>query len=92
MIRYPYFQQDDIPDGKPKKDCFCNFYRVYLGGKKIKQGKHAIKQTKKIEGRTILKRKWNESRKQWADEGWILKMVNGIECASAKTLRLTFCS
>jgi len=80
IIKFPYFQQDDAPTGRPKKECTCNYYRVYVDGKRIKQGRHAIKQTKKIENRTILKRKWSVSKKQWKDDGWVLIMVMGKPC------------
>jgi hypothetical protein len=68
-----YFQSDDIPTCEPKKDCIHKYYRIVIDGKIIKEGRHALKQTRNIENRTIYKRKWNESKRCWKDANWELQ-------------------
>jgi hypothetical protein len=65
-----YFQSDDIPVCVPKKDCIHTRYRIIVDGTIIKEGRHALKQTRNIENRTIYKRRWNVSRRCWQDAEW----------------------
>lgn len=65
-----YFQSDDIPACEPKKDCIHKYYRIEVDGKIIKEGRHALKQTRNIENRTIYSRKWNESKRCWHESEW----------------------
>lgn len=67
-----YFQSDDIPVCEPKKDCRHQYYRVIVDGEIIKEGRHAIKQTRNIENRIIYQRLWNESKRFWVND-WNLK-------------------
>ena len=68
-----YFQSDDIPVCEPKKDCIHTYCRIVVDGKIIKEGRHALKQTRKIENRVIYKRIWNESKRCWKDADWELQ-------------------
>ena len=68
-----YFQSDDIPVCEPKNDCIHKYYRIVVDGKIIKEGRHALKQTRNIENRTIYKRRWNESKRCWQDSEWMLQ-------------------
>jgi len=74
-MAYKYFQSDDIPQSEPKGDCIVTFYKIYVDGVLIKEGKHAHKQTKAIPNRVIYTRKWNVSRKTWKDSEWTLKLT-----------------
>jgi hypothetical protein len=76
MNRIPYFQSDDIPQCEPKKDCINTHYKVYVSNELIKKGRFALKQTKALQGkRTVYKRLWNESKKEWKTD-WILMEIN----------------
>jgi len=61
---------EDWPPDEPKKDCIHTYYRIEVDGVIIKEGRHALKQTRNVENRTIYKRKWNESKRKWKDEDW----------------------
>ena len=67
-----YFQSDDIPVCNPKKDCIHKYYRIIVEGKIIKEGRHAVKQTRNDENRIIYKRKYNVSKHFWIDINWEL--------------------
>jgi hypothetical protein len=58
-------------DEPKKRDCIKTIYRIVVNGEIVKEGKYAIKQTKDLRGRTIYKRKWNESKREWMGE-WML--------------------
>ena len=68
-----YFQSDDIPVCQPKKDCIHTHYRIVVNDVIIKEGRHALKQTRNVENRTIYKRRWNVSKRCWKDSEWKIK-------------------
>lgn len=69
-------QQDDIQDwlnqGR-KKDCFHQYYRIVVDGEVIKEGRHAVKQTKNIANRIMYRRKWNHSKRCWVTDWTLIK-------------------
>jgi len=60
-----YFQSDDIPECKPKKDCIHTHYKIVVSGQIIKEGRYAHKQTKNIKERVIYSRKYNVSKRKY---------------------------
>lgn len=80
-MRNKPLQQDDIQDwlneGQDnKKDCFHQYYRVEINGKIIKEGRHAVKQTKNIANRVVYRRKFNQSKKCWVNNWTLINYIS----------------